>query len=183
MSRATGIRAFACRSARSNSRSSAKSDPIRVYDPSGPYTDQDAEIDILKGLPPLRQQWILGRGDVEWYEGRKIRPEDNSVGKSGIADVTAFHRGSNQVLRAKPGKSVTQLAYARAGIVTPEMEYIAIRENIGRKKAADAHRPSQGQRARRLDPGIRHAGIRARRGGARPGDHSREYQSPRDPSR
>jgi len=116
---------------------SANAGPVRVYDPSGPYTDQDAEIDILKGLPPLRQQWILGRGDVEWYEGRKVRPEDNSAGKTGIADVTSFHRGTSQVLRAKPGKSVTQLTYARAGIVTPEMEYIAIRENLGRKTAAE----------------------------------------------
>jgi phosphomethylpyrimidine synthase len=106
--------------------------PVRVYDPSGPYTDPAARIDIEAGLKPIRQGWILGRGDVETYQGRDIRPEDNGLKAGEIGNLREFPGLHRPTLRGKPGKNVTQLHYARAGIVTPEMEYIAIRENVGR---------------------------------------------------
>ena len=111
---------------------SAGEPPVRVYDPSGPYTDPSALIDIEAGLKALRQDWILGRGDVEAYDGRAIRPEDNGLKAGEIGNMREFPQLARQPLRAKPGKNVTQLHYARAGIVTQEMEYIAIRENVGR---------------------------------------------------
>ena len=119
---------------------SSKEPPIRAYDPSGPYTDPAAAIDIRAGLNPLRAKWILERGDVEAYAGREVRPEDNGLGDNEASAVPLFNRAHRQALRAKNGKSVSQLAYARAGIVTREMEYIAIRENLGRenlKRQAD----------------------------------------------
>ncbi len=113
---------------------SADEPGMRTYDPSGAYTDPTASIDIRKGLPALRQSWIEGRGDVETYEGRKPRPEDNGVGRVEKPDFELFPRQGLRPLRAKPGKRVTQLHYARAGDVTPEMEYVAIRENLGRER-------------------------------------------------
>jgi phosphomethylpyrimidine synthase len=95
---------------------SANEPPVRVYDSSGPYTDPAADIDIARGLPALRRTWIEARGDVAAYDGRLTK----------------------RPLRAKPGQTVTQLHYARRGIVTPEMEYIAIRENLGREAAREA---------------------------------------------
>ncbi len=113
---------------------SAKEPPLRIYDTSGPYTDPAQAIDIYKGLAPLREKWILGRGDVETYAGRAIKPEDDGLKTGEAPRVAQFDRTGRMGLRAKPGKSVTQLTYARAGIITPEMEYIAIRENLGRAK-------------------------------------------------
>jgi phosphomethylpyrimidine synthase len=113
---------------------SAGEPPVRVYDPSGPYSDPAAVIDIAAGLKPLRQAWILGRGDVEPYDGRAIRPEDNGLKAGEIGNMREFPGTGRPKLRARPGVAVTQLAYARAGIVTQEMEYIAIRENLGRAK-------------------------------------------------
>ena len=105
-----------------------------VYDTSGPYSDAAANIDIYKGLPKLREQWIRGRGDVEEYAGRAVKPEDNGIkGEARGAAVEEFPHVNALPLRAKAGKSVTQMTYARAGIITPEMEYIAIRENEGRR--------------------------------------------------
>ncbi|MDR7907955.1 phosphomethylpyrimidine synthase ThiC [Bacillus velezensis] len=102
--------------------------PVRVYDTSGPYTDPDVQIDIHKGLGALRTKWITGRGDVEEYNGRTVKPEDNGYKKE---DHTAEYPGlQRKPLRAKPGKNVTQLHYARKGIITPEMEFIAIREHV-----------------------------------------------------
>jgi phosphomethylpyrimidine synthase len=109
--------------------------PVRVYDTSGPYTDPALVTDIKRGLAPLRRDWIRARGDVEDYEGRDVQPEDNGLRSGETSPVPVFDRGGRRVLRGKPGKAVTQLAYARAGIVTPEMEYIAIRENLGRETA------------------------------------------------
>ena len=106
---------------------------VRVYDPSGPYTDTAAEIDIAKGLAELRRDWIIGRGDVEAYTGRDHKPEDDGLKPGESLTVPVFDRAGRKPLRAKPGKRVTQLEYARAGIVTPEMEYISIRENLGRE--------------------------------------------------
>ena len=108
--------------------------PVRVYDTSGPYSDPAASIDIAHGLPALRRPWIEARGDVEAYEGRDIKPEDDGLKPGEAAKVAMFDRANIRPLRGKPGKAVTQLAYARAGIVTPEMEYIAVRENLGREQ-------------------------------------------------
>jgi phosphomethylpyrimidine synthase len=112
---------------------SAKEPPVRVYDTSGPYSDPAVTIDIRAGLPPLREAWIHARGDVEETAGRAIRPEDNGLRPGEASVVPSFDRGLRHPLKGKPSRAVTQLAYARAGIVTPEMEYIAIRENRGRK--------------------------------------------------
>lgn len=106
--------------------------PIRVYDTSGPYTDPAYQVDITKGLPALRSSWIQERGDVEAYEGRSIKPEDNGFRR---ADDPRNHENvfpelARKPLRAKKGKNVTQLHYARKGIITPEMEFVAIRENM-----------------------------------------------------
>jgi len=124
---------------------SAKEPPVRVYDTSGPYSDPVAAIDIRAGLPPLREAWIRARGDVVVTEGRAIRPEDNGLHAGELSEVPAFDRGGRRPLKAKPGTAVTQLAYARRGIVTPEMEYIAIRENLGRERAAEARRSRDGE--------------------------------------
>jgi len=117
--------------------------PVRVYDPSGPFSDPAQTIDIRQGLPALRHQWVVDRGDVEPYDGRNVRPEDNGFRTAKQDPFVEFPSKPARPLRAKDGKAVTQLAYARAGIITPEMEYIAIRENLGREKAAAA--PSGGE--------------------------------------
>ncbi|HZN08097.1 MAG TPA: phosphomethylpyrimidine synthase ThiC, partial [Pyrinomonadaceae bacterium] len=118
--------------------------PVRVYDTSGPWGDSEQHCDVTKGLPPLRAEWIRARGDVDEYEGREAKPIDDGyltfeaanrarvkdVGK--LEDFPALRR---RVLRAKAGSCVTQLHYARRGIITPEMEFIAIRENMGREAA------------------------------------------------
>jgi len=106
--------------------------PVTVYDSSGPYTDPEVAIDIASGLAPLREAWIRARGDVEAYEGRAVKPADNGF-VSGDR-LTPQFPSIRPPLRAKEGRAVTQLAYARAGIVTPEMEFVAIRENLGRKQ-------------------------------------------------
>lgn len=110
--------------------------PVTVYDSSGIYTVEGADISIERGLPALRRDWVLARGDVEAYDGRQVRPEDNGFASG--ERLTPEFPAKRQPLRAKDGKAVTQLAYARAGIVTPEMEFIAIRENLGRKIKAEA---------------------------------------------
>ena len=111
--------------------------PVRLYDTSGPYTDGNVKIDIQKGLAPVRREWILARGDVEEYEGRLRRPEDDGLRDGELLSVPQFDRAGRKPLRAKPGKRVSQLEYARAGVITKEMEYIAVRENLGRSALAD----------------------------------------------
>ncbi|MEB2270014.1 phosphomethylpyrimidine synthase ThiC [Bacillus safensis] len=105
--------------------------PVRVYDTSGPYTDENVHIDVTKGLKRLRAAWIEERGDTESYEGRHVKPEDNgyrSREKETFHSVqTDFH---HMPLRAKQGARVTQMHYAKKGIITPEMEFIAIREEL-----------------------------------------------------
>ncbi|UQZ57586.1 phosphomethylpyrimidine synthase ThiC [Bacillus subtilis] len=102
--------------------------PVRVYDTSGPYTDPEVTINIQVGLKPLRQKWITERGDVEEYEGRAIKPEDNGYKK---ANPNVSYPGlKRKPLRAKAGQNVTQMHYAKKGIITPEMEFIAIREHV-----------------------------------------------------
>jgi len=108
--------------------------PLRVYDTSGPYSDPAVQIDIQRGLLPLRRQWQLDRGDVEEYAARDVRPEDNGqLGPDRSGGVPAFPNVAKTVLRAKPGANLSQMHYARRGIITPEMEYVAARENLGRE--------------------------------------------------
>jgi len=112
---------------------SAGEAPLRVYDTSGPYSDPAQRIDIMAGLPELRADWIRARGDVEEYDARETRPEDNGqLGPDRSGGVPAFPRVRHRVLRARPGHNLSQMHYARQGIITPEMEYVAIRENMGR---------------------------------------------------
>ncbi len=115
--------------------------PVRVYDTSGPYGDPSIATDVREGLPALRREWIVSRGDVEEYEGRELQPIDDGYltfdaaqnararEKGRLEDFPALRRTP---LRAKQGSCVTQMHYARRGIITPEMEFIAIRENLGR---------------------------------------------------
>jgi phosphomethylpyrimidine synthase len=118
--------------------------PVRVYDTSGPYTDANATIDINAGLPEIRAEWIRGRGDVEEVTQREVKPEDNGqLGPDRSGGVPAFPNVRRQVLRAKPGQNVSQMHYARRGIITPEMEYVAERENLGRARLAEYKRDGE----------------------------------------
>ena len=134
----------------SHTGATSVNEPVRVYDCSGPWGDPGFSGKVEEGLPALRLDWILKRGDVEEYEGRPVQPIDDGY-------LTEKHRGLAQAkrqdetgyrlegltaprrtpLRAKAGKVATQLQYARAVIITPEMEFIAIRENMGRAKIAE----------------------------------------------
>ena len=118
--------------------------PLRVYDTSGPYTDPAVTIDIAKGLAPLRRQWQLARGDAEEYAPRDVRPEDNGqLGPDRSGGVPPFPTARRRPLRAKPGMNLSQMHYARRGIITPEMEYVACRENMGRELALGTIRDGQ----------------------------------------
>ncbi|MGP1351740.1 MAG: phosphomethylpyrimidine synthase ThiC [Parasphingopyxis sp.] len=115
--------------------------PVRVYDTSGPYTDPEAHIDIMAGLPAMRRDWIMARGDVESYDARETKPEDNGqLGPDRSGGVDPFPNVVKRPLRAKDGANVTQMHYARKGIITPEMEYVAERENLGRAFNAEQAR-------------------------------------------
>jgi phosphomethylpyrimidine synthase len=123
--------------------------PVRVYDCSGPWGDPAFTGKSEEGLPALRRDWILKRGDVEEYDGREVKPMDNGYLSGKHAEFASVAEKNRLVefpgllgqrckpLRAKAGKVVTQLQYARAGIITPEMEFIAIRENMGRARISD----------------------------------------------
>ena len=118
--------------------------PVRVYDTSGPYTDVNATIDINAGLPEIRSSWIRGRGDVVDTVQREVRPEDNGqLGPDRSGGVPAFPNVRRQVLRAKPGANVSQMHSARRGIITPEMEYVAERENLGRARLSEYKRDGE----------------------------------------
>ncbi len=106
-------------------------DNFRVYDTSGVYTDPKVSIDVEKGIKPIRKEWIKDRGDVQPYKGRIMAPKDNGYNTNEQLEfVTAGSKGLVRTpLRAKDGKNVSQLWYAKAGIITPEMEFVAIREN------------------------------------------------------
>ncbi len=111
---------------------SAKEDPIPLYDTSGPFTDPNVVIDVEKGISRARQMWVRERGGVEEYEGRAIKAVDNG-------NVTGKHLArhfpvNHKPLRAIEGKPVTQYEWAKAGVITKEMIYVAERENLGRKK-------------------------------------------------
>ena len=110
--------------------------PLRVYDTSGPYTDPQAEIDIDQGLARPREAWIAARGDTEVYEGRQVQAADNGfVGEKHLAPEFPNTRKPR---RAKPGQNVSQMHYAKNGVITPEMEYVAVRENLRRAQINEA---------------------------------------------
>ena len=112
-------------------RGTSPNEPLRIYDTSGPYTDPEASIDLRQGLPKLRRDWILERGDVEETEGRPVQPVDNGYRSEEKANkLESFPHPNKRPLKAKPGKVVTQMHYAKKGIITPEMEFVAIRENL-----------------------------------------------------
>jgi phosphomethylpyrimidine synthase len=131
--------------------------PVRVYDTSGPYGDGAIHCDVREGLAGLRREWIVDRGDVEKYEGRDLQPIDDGYltfdaanqarTKGRLEDFPALRRTP---LRAKKGSCVTQMHYAKQGIITPEMEFIAIRENLGRfLECADSSALSKAATSRR----------------------------------
>jgi len=121
--------------------------PVRIYDTSGPWSDPKQSCDVREGLPPFRRDWILDRNDVEEYQGRTIKPEDNGFRsdkhiqyakeQTSNETVEPFPVQDRKTLRAKPGAVITQMSYAKKGIITPEMEFVAIRENMGRQKVQD----------------------------------------------
>jgi phosphomethylpyrimidine synthase len=121
--------------------------PVRVYDTSGVWGDAGVRADVHEGLAALRREWIVSRNDVEEYEGRTVRPEDNGYLTAGAEEyargrdkgrLEEFPGLRRSPLRARSGRRVTQMHYARQGIITPEMEFIAIRENLGREAALEA---------------------------------------------
>jgi phosphomethylpyrimidine synthase len=112
---------------------------IALYDTSGPYTDPAAEIDVRRGLPDVRSAWVAARGDTEAYEGRTCHALDDGA-KHEDRDAQRLHELRAQAAalqrtprRAVTGRTVTQMHYARRGIVTPEMEFVALRENLKRE--------------------------------------------------
>jgi len=113
----------------------ANEPPVRVYDTTGPYTDPAVQIDVHEGLPKIRAPWIAQRADAEPYSGRHVKPEDNGH-VTGDKLVTQFPHVATP-LRARPGHALTQLQYARAGIITAEMAYVAHRENLCREAMAE----------------------------------------------
>ena len=119
-------------------------EPVTMYDTSGPYTDPEATIDIEHGLPKLRAGWIEGRGDVERYQGRDVRPEDNGRREDEADAVPHFPGVVTRPLRAIEGRNVTQMHYARRGIITPEMRFVAMRENQ-RREALQEQNAATGQ--------------------------------------
>src|SRR5437868_8891954 len=149
-------------------------EPVCVYDSSGPWSDPDFRGEVEQGLPPLRAKWIRDRGDVEEYAGRVVQPiDDGYLSETHATHAKSKHRTPNserptpngsgedadpartssfatrKPLQAKPGNCVTQLAYARRGIITPELEFIAIRENLGRANSVAAVYDRRRQEERR----------------------------------
>ena len=132
--------------------------PVRVYDTAGPWGDSEFHGDVTKGLPEIREAWIEERSDTEHYGGRETRPEDDGYlsekhaekarNKHDRNQLFAFNRGNRQPRRAAAGvKSVSQLHYARQGIITPEMEYVAIRENLKRHQLREEEAFNSAERA------------------------------------
>ena len=139
--------------------------PVRVYDCSGPWGDPEFAGTSDEGLPTPRAKWIADRGDVAAYDGREVKPQDNGylsgkhaeyaskAERNRLVEFPGLKGQRRRPLRASAGHPVTQLWYARQGIITPEMEYIAIRENLGRAKIAE-----MSQDIRRDDLDKQHAG-------------------------
>lgn len=125
-------------------------EPVPVYDTSGPYGEEAAPIDVRRGLPRLREEWVLERADTDALEGLSSTFTQERLADEGLDHLRFEHLPSAR--RAKPGRRVTQLHYARAGIVTPEMEFIALRENMGRERVRSellrTQHPGQGFGAR-----------------------------------
>ncbi|WP_414643426.1 phosphomethylpyrimidine synthase ThiC [Brevundimonas sp.] len=140
---------------------SANEPPVTIYDSSGPYTDPTVTIDITKGLPKVKSSWQLDRGDIAPVaHPREVKPEDNGHA-SGKHLAPRFDTSRHRVFKGVPGRPVTQLEYARAGIITPEMEYVAIRENMRRAEAKDLWGRSEGPQG----ASDRVASVRAERDG------------------
>ncbi|HHN66564.1 MAG TPA: phosphomethylpyrimidine synthase ThiC, partial [Thermopetrobacter sp.] len=131
---------------------SAKEPPLVVYDTSGPYTEKDARVDVAAGLPPLRARWIEQRGDTEEVEPRAVRPEDN--GNVSEAKLAPAFPAARRPRRAKGGAAVTQMAYAKRGIVTEEMEYVAIRENARLQSIREQVKEARGKGLELYEPGM-----------------------------
>jgi phosphomethylpyrimidine synthase len=127
---------------------SVENPSLTIYDTSGPYTDPKIPIDVRKGVPPVRLKWILDRDDVEAYAGRVVQPQDNGYTRAQPLEVERFPDASRrQPLRAKHGGNVSQMHYARRGGITPEMEYIAIRETQrveGYRELVERQHPGEG---------------------------------------
>jgi len=142
-------------------------EPVRVYDTSGPWGDPKADIDVTRGLPALRAKWIRDRGDVKEIEGRKVQPIDDgylsdvhakSVSRNGSSKFEGeSSKLTRKPLRASAGRPVTQLWYARQGIITPEMEFIAIREN-GKVAHASGLRSKEDSKPEACSTIFQHAG-------------------------
>jgi len=152
-------------------------DPVRVYDTSGPWGDPDFHGDVTQGLPPMRAKWIRERGDIEEINGRAASPLDDGYFSEVHRASANGHDGGKkdelrskklrskpEPLRASAGHPVTQLWYARQGIITPEMEFIAIRENIGREAVAGIGDPG----AAINDRGYNRNDLRFRHSGSQP---------------
>ncbi|HEY9155659.1 MAG TPA: phosphomethylpyrimidine synthase ThiC [Opitutaceae bacterium] len=141
------MREIALSATRLSNGTEVPNEPIRVYDTSGPWGDPDFAGDSAQGLPAIRAKWIRERGDVEEISGRTIKPiDDGYLSEKHREQAEAegrrnpfkyFDRTGRKILRAKKGSIVTQLHYAQRGIVTPEMEYIAIRENMKLQRSRD----------------------------------------------
>ncbi|MBV8522662.1 MAG: phosphomethylpyrimidine synthase ThiC, partial [Acetobacteraceae bacterium] len=112
----------------------ANEPPYRAYDTSGPYTDPAITIDLEAGAPPVRRDWLARRG-FERTDARAIKPEDN--GGAAGDKLVPLCPADHPIYAGKPGQLVTRLEFARAGIVTEEMIYVAHRENLGRAKALE----------------------------------------------
>ena len=107
--------------------------PLRIYDPTGPYTDDSYTVDLSKGLPRIRDPWIARRKGVEYYSGREIQPVDNgNVGKDKLVPACP---AVTEPRRSTDGNLITQYEFARAGLITEEMIYVAHRENLCRERA------------------------------------------------
>jgi phosphomethylpyrimidine synthase len=121
--------------------------PLRIYDTNGPWGDPEVRCDVHDGVPALRREWIIARGDVEEYQGRRVEPQDDGYLTEGAREyalgkdkgrLEPFPGLRRQPLKAKSGQAVTQMHYAKRGVITPEMEFISIRENMGRRAAFEA---------------------------------------------
>ena len=122
---------------------SANEPPVTMYDSSGPYTDPAVTIDIKRGLPKVKSSWQLDRGDIAPVaHPREVKPEDNGHA-SGKNLAPRFDTSHHQVFKGVEGRPVTQYEYAKAGIITPEMEYVAIRENLRREQNAPCIRDGE----------------------------------------
>jgi len=112
-------------------------DSVVLYDTSGPYTDPDLRTDIRLGLPALRAGWVAERGDAASYDGRPVQPVDNGLKARDHRDLDSVFASTRQPLRALPGRTVTQMRYAKQGAITPEMEFVALREGVSAEYVRD----------------------------------------------